>query len=209
MGKKLLIIGAGGHAKVALDCAVSMNKWKEIYLLDDRLKGKEVLGYKVIGDLDYLHTIKSEEFECFVAIGNNKLREYIQKRIVSLNFTIVTLIHPSSVIGLEVSIGHGCIIMPGAVINSNTIIESGTIINTGVTIDHDNYISAFAHISPGSHLAGGVYIGKYTWVGIGCTIINQVKIGENVLIGAGTLVIRDIYSSGVYFGSPAKRIRDI
>ena len=44
---------------------------------------------------------------------------------------------------------------------------------------------------------------------MGTKIINNVKIEENVIVGAGSLVIKNLKSNHLYFGSPAKKIRKI
>ena len=47
---KLLIIGAGGHAKVVVEIALMMNKWKKIACLDDNTSLNKVLGIPIIGE---------------------------------------------------------------------------------------------------------------------------------------------------------------
>ena len=70
------------------------------------------------------------------------------------------LIHPSAIIGEQVEMADGTVIMAGVIINSCTKIGRGCIINTASTIDHDNIIEDYVHISPGVHLAGNVRVGK-------------------------------------------------
>jgi len=204
MKDKLLIIGAGGHGKVVADIALYMNKWKHIAFLDDKnikfQMGIEVIGktteaFKYIGDWDI-----------FVAIGDNGIRENIQNELKAEGASFPMLIHPTAVIGRNVEIGEGSVVMANAVINCCTKIGSGCIINTGATIDHDNYIEDYVHISPGVNLAGSVRIGKGAWIGIGSVVINNLSIVSNCIIGAGSVVVRNIEAEGTYVGVPARRL---
>ncbi|WP_423800055.1 acetyltransferase [Neobacillus sp. SAB-20_R2A] len=205
MKNKLLIIGASGHGKVVADIALKMNRWQSVAFLDDDKRIKSSLGLEVIGtSCDVSKNIETSDI--FVGIGNNVIREKIQEMLETLGASIPVLIHPNSVIGEQVMLGAGTVVMAGAIINCCTKIGKGCIINTGSTIDHDNLIEDYVHISPGVNSAGNVKIGKGTWLGIGSTVINNVQITEGCKIGAGAVVIKDIKTTDVYVGIPAKTI---
>jgi sugar O-acyltransferase (sialic acid O-acetyltransferase NeuD family) len=205
MKNKLLIIGAGGHGKVVADIALKLNRWKSISFLDDSENIKSALGLKVIGkSRDVVKYIN--DYEIFIGIGNNIIREKLFNQLESMNVDMPTIIHPNTIIGSDVQIGLGTVVMGGAVINCSTTIGKGCIVNTGATIDHDNKIADFVHVSPGVHLAGNVKIGKSTWIGIGSTVSNNIHITNNSIIGAGGLVISDINEPGTYVGTPVRKI---
>ncbi|MDE6309056.1 MAG: acyltransferase, partial [Muribaculaceae bacterium] len=42
--------------------------------------------------------------------------------------------------------------------------------------------------------------------GSNATTINGITVGANVIIGAGSTVITNIYTPGVYVGSPARLV---
>ncbi|BAC14847.1 acetyltransferase [Oceanobacillus iheyensis HTE831] len=203
--KKLLIIGASGHGKVIADIAKKMNQWDEIAFLDDNQSINNCIGLKVIGiSSDFVNYIN--DYQIVVGIGNNNVRENIYNQLEFLDATVATLIHPDAVIGFNVNIGKGSVVMAGTVINSCTKIGKGCIINTGATIDHDNCIGDFVHISPGVHLAGTVIIGKSSWLGIGSIVNNNVDITKECIIGANSFVKENIKESGTYVGVPTRRI---
>lgn len=203
MKTKLMIIGAGGHSKVALDIAILMNKWDEISFLDD-FKSGDVLGYNIVGKISDINQYK-ESHDFFVAIGNNEARENIYNEISDKGLSIATIVHPKAVVSKFSEIGQGSIIMPGSIINPNVNIGKGCIINTNSSVDHDCVIGDFVHISPGVAIGGTTTIGKSTWLGIGCSVINNINIASNAIIGAGSCVINDVTNSGVYIGIPARR----
>ena len=204
MKDRLLIIGAGGHGKVVADIALKMDRWDYIAFLDDNEDIKTSMGIEVIGkSADMYRYIK--DYDIFVAIGTNEMRKIIQEKLEIRGANIPVLIHPEAVIGREVEIGVGTVIMAGVVVNCCTTIGKGCIINTGATIDHDNLIEDYVHISPGVHTAGAVRIGKGTWLGIGSIVSNNITITSGCTIGAGAVVVKNIGKSGTYVGIPARR----
>lgn len=205
MKKKLIIIGASGHGKVIADIAIKMNKWRTIYFLDDNEAVKTCMGLEVIGKTYDAIKYKGEDF--FVAIGSNDVREKIQEQLMNENLRIATLIHPDAVIGTDVKIEIGTVVMAGVVINSSCIIGKGCIINTSCCLDHDNVIEDYVHISPGASLAGTVSIGRGSWLGIGSVVSNNVKICSCCKVGAGAVVVKDINVAGTYVGVPIRKIR--
>lgn len=199
MKDKLLIIGAGGHGKVVADVALSTGKYTEISFLDDTQKE---FTFPIIGKLcEAVKYLNTHDF--FVAIGNASVRKKIMK---SLNAEYVTLIHKSAVIGTNVEIGKGTVVMPGAIINACTSIGCGVIVNTSSSIDHDCVIGDYCHISVGAHLCGTVNVEDMTWIGAGATISNNISVCDNCMIGAGAVVVKDIKEKGTYVGVPAKMV---
>src|SRR5690625_1622219 len=139
MKRKLLIIGAGGHGKVVADIARKMKVWQEISFLDDNPDITSLFGSKVLGNTKEISNY-IDDYDIFIAIGNNDIRKKLYFHLENLRATIPTLIHPSAIIGEEVSIDSGTVIMARVVINCSTTVGRGCIINTGSTIDHDNEI---------------------------------------------------------------------
>lgn len=175
-----------------------------VALLDDRKEtGTRVLHSEVKGRL--ADCIKEQESALFlIGIGDNTARRKIDEKY-PLHY--LTLIHPSVVIGSDVKIGEGTVVMAGAVINSGSRIGRHCIINTGATVDHDCVIQDFVHISPGAHLGGSVEVGDGSWIGIGACVKNNLTICENSTIGTGAAVVDDITESGIYVGVPARRMK--
>jgi len=205
--KNLLIIGASGHGKVVADIALKMREWQSIAFLDDYENSKPSLGLEIIGNSKDVNTYLYD-WEIFVAIGHNATRERIQEELETQGATIPVLIHPSALIGEEVNIAAGTVIMAGVVINCSTKIGKGCIINTGSTVDHDNLIGDYVHISPGVHLAGTVRVEHGSWLGIGSVVSNNIEIIKGSIVGAGAVVVKDINEAGIYVGVPVRRVSD-
>lgn len=198
MKNDLIIIGAGGHAKVIADMALKLN-YNILGFLDDNQTG-EVLGYPILGKV-----CEAVNYSALyvIAIGNNVIRKKIAEQY---KIEYVTLIHPSAQIGLEVEIGKGTIVMTNAVINSNSRIGNHSIINTAAIVEHDNIIGDYVHISPNATLCGTVKIGDGAHIGAGAVVKNNITIAENVTVGIGAAVVKNIEESGVYIGVPVRKI---
>lgn len=203
MEKTILIIGASGHGKVVADIA-KKNGYEKIYFLDDNPSLSECGGYPVLGN-----SSKYLDFDCdiFVAIGNTGIRKHIQENVEKEGKSIATLIHPNAVIGENVRIGAGTVVMAGAVINPCAVIGKGCIINTCASVDHDCILEDYVHVSVGAHLAGTVHVGASTWIGVGAVVSNNINVTAGCMIGAGAVVVREIENKGTYVGVPAKCLK--
>lgn len=204
MAREVVIIGAGGHAKVIAD--IIEKSGDKIYgFLDDNLKKDDIIlgKYRVIGDLNNRFTLSvtHPELEFIIAIGDNKKRENIVEKV---DLKYYTAIHPSAQIGINVKIEEGTVVMANACINSDTKVGKHCIINTGSIIEHDNFIKDYVHLSPNVTLGGTVAIGEKTHIGIGATVINNISVCEDCIIGAGAVVVKNIIEEGTYVGVPAR-----
>lgn len=199
----VIIIGAGGHAKVVADI-VQKSGDRVVGFLDNRHSDGEFINLPILGkDTDYEQFM---QYQFVIAIGNAIARERIATTMKSVQW--YTAIHPNAVIStINTSIGEGTVVMANAVINPSAQIGKHCIINTSSLVEHDNTISDYVHIAVGAKLAGTVTVGKRTWVGAGTTVSNNVTICSDCIIGAGSVIVKDIVETGTYVGIPAKRIK--
>lgn len=200
MGKDIVIVGAGGHARIVTEIANLLN-YSILGIIDLNYKGQneEVLGVKVVGGIDKL-TDFSNDICIAIAIGDNELRS---KYFIELNekgYNLPALVHPSAIISKTAMVSAASIISAGVVINTQVKIGLGTIVNTGSIVDHETIIGDFVHVAPGVSVAGRVIVGQLTFVGIGSVIIDQLKIGKGVTIGAGSVIIKNIPDNSKVIG---------
>lgn len=210
---KIIIIGAGGYSKVIVDIIQNDQKYEIAGFIDNNLPiGHKVLGYKVLGKEEEINNLvnKQEIFGGVIAIGDNFIRSNVEKKIKQLcnEFKFINCIHPKSYIAFNVVMGEGNVVMAGATINTFSEISNHCIFNTNCSIDHDNRIANFASIAPNSVTGGNVEVGEFSAIGIGATVMHNISIGYNCIIGASSLVNKDTKSNSVYYGVPAKFIRN-
>ncbi len=208
MKKRLLIIGASGHGKVALDATINQDKYEFVGWLDSNLvKGTNVLGYEILGktkevkELAITYNIDSY----FIAISNNYVRkkvfEYVNKECPNLSFA--KIIHPGSIIGLGSKIEAGSLILPGAIVGVSSIIKVGSILNSKATLEHDGVMNSWSSILPGVCTGGNIILGSLSYICIGSIISHNIKIGDNSVVGAGSVVLKDQPSNSLIMGTPA------
>lgn len=202
MSRRLIILGASGHGKVAADIAIRSG-YEEILFLDDNPEARECLGWPVVGRVSEADGYQGD---FFVAIGNPTVRERIQNKLEGQGKNLALLIHPSAILGIGVTIGKGSILMAGVVVNPCAEIGKGCILNTAASVDHDCKVGDYVHVSVGAHIAGTVTIGAKTWIGVGAAVKNNVTIAQDCMIGAGATVVRSITEPGTYIGTPARKI---
>lgn len=206
--KDIVIIGAGGHAKVVADIILKRKEvLKEelniIGFLDDnfdKIEYREIFNIPILGSLDLIEEFKNKDYEYIIAIGNNLIRRKLAKKYSKLNY--YTAIHPTAVIGNMIIIEEGTVVMANVVINPCCKIGKHCILNTSCVIEHDNTIDNYVHISPNATLCGNVFINKYSWIGAGAVIIQNKNIGKKVIVGAGTVVIKDVEDNCIVIGNP-------
>lgn len=198
---KLSLIGVGGHSKVIVEMAkLSGLNFDGLYDDDPKIHNQKIYGLKVYGPVDSF-----ESGHGIIAIGDNKIRKYINNRLSNVKWE--SLIHPSAIISADVEIGEGTVIMAGVILQPGVKIGKHCIINTGACIDHDCQINDYVHIAPNASLAGGVKVGEGTLIGIGSSIIPNITIGQWSKIGAGSVVVHDQPDNCTVVGSPAKPIK--
>ena len=204
----LVIMGAGGHAKVVIDMLLERDEYRLAGCVTHEPGAAEILGVPVLGDDEALAGVYASGVRhAFVAVGNNRVRADRLQHVRALGFTVVNAISRHAIVSTRVTLGAGVAIMPGAVINVDSVVEDGAIINTGATVDHDCRIGAFAHIAPGTHLAGNVTVGEGTFLGVGTAVIPRCAIGAWTMIGAGSAVVRNIGDHVTAVGVPARVIK--
>ena len=189
--KRVVILGAGGHAHVIADIIRAEGN-EVVAFLDDNLSQEDCAGPVS----DY---VKYSDCEFVIGIGSGEVRE----KLSSLPLKWHTAVHPSAIISPSVKIGEGTVVMPLVVINARTKIGKHCIVNTGAIVEHDNVIGDYSHVSVNASLGGTVTLGKNVWVGIGSNIKNNCSVCSNVYLGAGSVVVKNINEDGVYFGNPA------
>ena len=202
--KRLLIFGAGGHAKVAFDCAVCMQKYSTIdFMVDGDLTGG-IEGHALLSFRDSsTENIKNAYDEVIVAIGDNRVRLKKSCDFLREGIILATLIHPSAIVSQYANVGVGTVVFAQSVINPFARVGNACIINTAAVVEHDCILQDGVHISPGVLMGGNVRIGETSWLCIGSRISNDVEIGSRVVVAAGSVVLHSTPNDVMVAGIPA------
>lgn len=201
--RKLAIWGAGGHARVAAEIALSMNHWSDVLIFDDTWPNEKVTGhFSIVGSKEELLT-DIRYYDVFIGLGDNRKRMEIYADLEKMGATFATLVHRSSYISPSAKIGEGTIVMPGCVVNYGAQIGNCCIVNSNSTIEHDCVIHNGVHISPGATLGGTVTVGQNSWIGLGASIRHSIVIEAGAIIGAGSTVVKRVEENTTVVGSSA------
>lgn len=215
--KKIIILGAGGHARVIAQCIIARSLIDTSihfsgYIDPNAHEGTQVGTHKILGcEADVPRLISNNKATHFIVgigtiRGGNSHRRKIYDTALNAGLIPINVIHPSSIIAPDVKLGTGIIIMPGVVINTGVCIGDNVIINSRTTIDHDCTIGNDVHIAPGCVLSGNIKVGSQSHIGVGSCLIQGLTIGKNVTIGAGTVIIKDVNSEVTIVGVPQRII---
>lgn len=210
--KPIIVIGAGGHAHSILAILDRLDTYEPIGFIDSTKDiGSSVYGLPILGSFDDLATTREVDLvnRFVVGIGDNYARASFAQKLKEtlLEPDLPSIVDPSAVIASDVSIGPGNVIMPLAHIGAGCILDEGVIVNTCSSLDHDSVVSSYASLAPGVVTGGGVNIGHCSAVCLGVNIVHKVSIGDHTIIGAGSLVLSDLPSRVVAYGTPASIIR--
>ena len=213
MPMKVVVIGAGGHARtvasilrcypdIDIDCFID----KEV-----RFEGEMISGAPVIPVMDNSSILpdllKKGINSAIISVGDNFQRERHFAQLSTFGFDMINAIHPSARIANDATIGKGVVISTGVIVCTLVSIGDNTIISSGSIIEHEGRLGENVFVSNGVNVAGRVTIGRNSFIGIGSTVIESIAIGENVVVGAGSVVLGDIPDNSVVAGVPAKVIR--
>ncbi|MCM1220810.1 MAG: acetyltransferase [Lachnospiraceae bacterium] len=212
--KKVIILGAGGHAKVVLE-GIDIVQYKVEGFLDkdSSRKGEHISGFPVLGDDSDPGKWFSMGITCCIVgighVGHAELRNRLFLMYAAAGFEMINAVHPTAYISPGARMGSGTVIMPGAIVNSGAVIGDNCIINTAAVIEHDVKISNGVHIAPGCVIAGTSCIGDNTFIGAGTTVINGICIGCNSIVGAGSVVVSNLPENSLSLGIPARVRKEI
>ena len=206
--KSIIVLGAGGHARVLLDMLLSQG-CKVIGLTDEdaSLWGQSVFGVPVLGDDRCIQRYLRRDIMLVNGIGSvdsMQLHRQVYEAMKRQGYSFAQVVSSATVISDRVVLDEGVLVMPGVVVNEGTSIGANTILNTRSVLDHECRIGKHVHIAPGCVLSGNVVVGDNVHIGTGSTVIQGIHIGEGTLVGAGSVVVKDIAGQSKAYGVPAR-----
>lgn len=191
---KLALFGYGGHAR---EVKSQINK-EMTFFVDDEYSNNIA---KPISSFD------PEKYLIMVAVADSKERKKIVERLPK-NTKYFTFIHPTVLImDKDIEIGEGSFIGAYSILTTNIKVGKHTILNRGNQIGHDTVIGDFFSAMPGAIVSGNVRIGECVYMGSNSSIKEKISVNSDVIIGSNAAVVKNIITSGVYVGTPAKFLK--
>lgn len=206
--KTLAIIGAGHLGQQIAHYAIADKHYGDVVFFDDFVQEQTVLGFSVLGKTaDVKAAFADGKFdEALIGIGYHHLAVR-QKVFETLEVPFGRIVHSTSWIDPTAKVEAGCVIYPGCHIDAHSVISQNTVLNIGCTIAHDTTVGAHNFLSPRVAMAGFIKTGLRCILGINATVIDSVTLADDVRLGGGTVVTKNLETSGLYVGNPHRFVR--
>lgn len=213
MTKKIIIVGAGGHAAELVDYIRVWNLQYEelieiIGLIDDNRNN--YLHYNFAAP--YLGSILDHEVhkDCYYLMGiaNIEFRKKIVLDLLEKGAKLSGFIHPSAEISPSAIIEEGVVISRNSTVGPMARIGKHSIINSRCTIGHDSSIGEFNFISPLCAISGNTTIGNDNLIGTNVVTLPGVKLGNRNKIGAGVVLFFEVSNDTTVVGQKPRIIEN-
>jgi sugar O-acyltransferase (sialic acid O-acetyltransferase NeuD family) len=215
---KIILAGAGAFAleveQYILDCRAAgrgIFDYDNTPIADAELVGLHFREHARLGDFQTRPLAALDpgaeppsKVRVLIAIGNAELRRKVWGELRERGVRFVKLLHPTSVVAPNASLGEGSIVCPFAFVSNLATIGNNVALNTYASVGHDSVVGDHTVISPYACLNGGVTLGAACFLGSGCLITEQNKIGSFSKVSAGAVVFEGAPSGSLLTGNPAK-----
>ena len=204
--KTICVIGTQGAATSVAGILHALGRFDELecFMEPDHLMRNELVFGLPIKPMSVFDPSKNK---AVVAVGNGVIREKVVKEQLPPETEYETLIHPLAYISPWCEIGRGAVIDAGVKILHQTTIGQLSFINVNAAVGNNVEAGDYFTVAPGATIAGPIKIGDRVAISMGANINNLISICDDVHVGMGAVVLRDIVESGVYVGSPVRKIR--
>lgn len=207
--KYLVIIGAGEfgrelywHAQLSKGYGTEFEIKGYIDDADPYNEKFQKIQKPLLGSIDEYEIEEEDIFIC--AIGTPTTREIVISKMKEKGAKFINLIHNTSIIQGQVSIGKGVFIGPYTVVGDNVSIGDHVMLNTHSAIGHDVVVEKYTCIMSYVDVTGGCYIGEAAFLGSGCRMVPGARIGSHSYVGIGSVVLRRVGNGKKVFGNPAQ-----
>ena len=193
---KILLVGAGGHAKACIDVIETQGIFSIVGLVEKpTITMRKIFNYDIIGTDNDLGELFNNIKHALVTVGqikNPNTRINLYSALKSLGYTLPVIVSNNAHVSKHAKIDEGTIIMHGVVVNAGARIGINCIINNQSLIEHDAVISDHCHIATGAIINGEAKVGEGSFIGSGVVINHRINIGRNCVIGSGSVIKTNI-----------------
>lgn len=192
---RVVIVGAGGFGRVALDVLLSGGFGdRTLGFYDDAhavLPGR-IRGYPILGDVEMLKSMLSvEPAHVVVAITDNEARLRIANTLRRLGGEFFTPAHPLAHVSGAAVVGDGTVLAAGAVVHPDASVGSHCFVGPGAVVDRDVEVGAGAWISAGAVVGPGARVGARAVIGANASIGRKAEVRAGACVEAARHVARE------------------
>jgi sugar O-acyltransferase (sialic acid O-acetyltransferase NeuD family) len=209
--KKIAFIGAGQGLIQALDIIYSLGNLIPTAIYDDTddKQGSIIYNIPIVGKVNIsqiMDDYKSKKFEMIIITVSTSIdfRSSIFEQLKELGVEFANLIHPSSNVGFNTTLGVGNIILAQTSVGACSVIGNNNFISAHCNIEHHNTLGNNCTFGPGVMTSGNVHIKNNIKFGTGVFIEPKVTIESCSIISSGSIITRDISENSVVYDSGIK-----
>lgn len=218
MNQKVIIIGGVGSgtviAQAILDANLKGNKSLQLegFMSHNLEPGNMIEDIPVIAKQSKENVLKyfNDGYKFIFALHRTDGEKEFILLFEQLNLRpemLATFVHPVAFVSPNAQIAEGSVIMPYVIISSHAIIGLNTLIMTGATIGHNTTLGKFNHVASQAVIGAYIKMGTGVHIGLNSTIREYLKLGDYSTLGMGAVLTKNIPSSEIWAGNPAKFIR--
>jgi len=209
--KNIYIYDAGGVGREMILLINDLNRehdqWFIKGFIDDneKLHGKTINGYRVIGGVDLLMKTTGETYVA-MGIAEPKIKQAIVEKITNKNIKWATLLNPMTYRAENTEVGLGSVVCFNNILSIDAKVGKFVYLNFNCIVPHDTVIGDYSSLMNNVVLSGNVTIGKRVFIGSNAFVKQGVTVGDDAVIGAGAVVLKDVEAGTTVVGNPAKTI---
>ncbi|MCA6121815.1 NeuD/PglB/VioB family sugar acetyltransferase [Bradyrhizobium sp. WSM 1704] len=201
----VIVLCAGGHAKVVIDALLSRGIRPAAVTDRDAARiGESVGGIPITGPDEDILRMDATSVELANGLGNRASRSdsglagrrALFGRFAALGYRFPVVAHASAVIASDAVLGDGAQVMAGGVIQPAARVGRNVLVNTRAVVEHDCVVGDHTHVAPGAILCGGVSVGEGAHIGAGAVVLVGVSVGAGAIVAAGAVVARNVEPGG-------------
>ena len=185
---RLLLVGAGGHARVVCDAM--------------KAAGFDLAAYadpQPSAWLDAPHCASDDAaaalpLEIGVALGLGgvsparlRARLALLVHFLDAGRAAPSIVHPRASVAGDAVVGRGVQVMCGAIVQAGAVLGDAVIVNTGAIVEHGSIVAEGSHVAPGAIVLGNVRIGGCAMIGAGAVVLPGTTVSDGTLVPAGAV----------------------
>jgi sugar O-acyltransferase (sialic acid O-acetyltransferase NeuD family) len=193
--QRLLLIGGGYGAVQVLDIVHNTPGQRVVAIMDDNptLVGRRVGGVPVIGGVSAekaAELFQAGEFDAALCTVSTSIpfRERVFNEWRARGIPFANVIHPSAVIGTNVALGQGNIILALCKVGAAARVGDNNVLSSYCSIEHHCILDNHCSFGPAVITSSGVHIHDRVLCGTGIFIEPFIEIGADSVVGSGCAI---------------------
>jgi acetyltransferase EpsM len=206
--QRLVVMGAGGHAREVLDVLESLpegpaRQWTIVFAEPGSTTAAAAALVRERG-YDLVDTFPADATHYLPAVGDPALRRRFEVLAEEQGLEPGHAVSPLSTVPEAVRDAPGLVTFPRSHISTDVTLGRHCHLNTGCQVSHDGRLGDRVTLGPGAVLAGGVVVEDDALVGVGAVVLPGRRIGRAAVVGGGAVVVHDVPAGVTVVGNPAR-----